>query len=80
MSVRVWDAEIGQEVLTPLLGHESGVTSISFNRDGTRLASAGFDRTVRIWEANPAPFVQFDDRRENVGTGELSGFSENPDH
>jgi WD40 repeat protein/tetratricopeptide (TPR) repeat protein/tRNA A-37 threonylcarbamoyl transferase component Bud32 len=49
--VKVWDAQTGREVLT-LRGHTSFVTSVCFNPDGTRLASACYvDGTVKVWDA-----------------------------
>lgn len=39
---------------TDLLGHGSGVNSVSFSSDGRRLYSASSDGDVRIWEENGA--------------------------
>jgi hypothetical protein len=42
----------GQEVRT-LKGQTRSVKSLSFSKDGTKLASAAWDGTVRIWDARP---------------------------
>ncbi len=52
-TVRLWDAETGQEVLT-LHGHTDIVPSVVFSPDGNRLVSAGADGTVQIREAAAA--------------------------
>jgi WD40 repeat protein len=49
-AVRLWTPWETSEKVT-LHGHAGGIPGIASNRDGTLLASAGKDRTVRIWDA-----------------------------
>jgi WD40 repeat protein/DNA-binding SARP family transcriptional activator len=57
--IRVWDLDSG-EVLLTIAGHEpgtvaeglfSGTMDVSFNPDGTRLATAGADGVAKVWDA-----------------------------
>ena len=41
--------DTGQELHT-LKGHSAQVTSVAFAPDGTRLASASFDQTLKLWQ------------------------------
>jgi WD40 repeat protein len=44
----VWEAETGQELVT-LTGHTGVVSGVAFSPDGTRLATASRDGTMRVY-------------------------------
>jgi hypothetical protein len=46
----VWDAEIGQAMLS-LKGHTSAVSSVAWSADGKRIVSGSLDKTLRVWDA-----------------------------
>jgi WD40 repeat protein len=48
-SVQLWDPATGRE-LGAFQGHEQGVTQLAFTPDGTRLATASDDGTVKVQE------------------------------
>ncbi len=69
--VRVYDA--GGRELTSLPGHTAAVVTTRFSADGTLLASAGWDRTVRLWEVATGREVHV--LRGHTGTVSSVGFT-----
>ncbi|WP_405679910.1 WD40 repeat domain-containing protein [Streptomyces xanthophaeus] len=61
--MRIWDRNTGK-VVTTLAGHTKPVLAVAIAPDGLWLATGGWDRTVRIWNAttgHPVTMMRFEE-------------------
>jgi WD40 repeat protein len=72
-SVKVWDTQFGNELLC-FHGHYARISDLAFSPDGQFLASASWDKSIKVWDlqARPEPFVL----KGHIG---ISGVSFSPD-
>ena len=52
MTIRIWDAETGVAVGSPLQGHTGFVWSVTYSPGGRHIISGSSDKTIRIWDAD----------------------------
>jgi WD40 repeat protein len=59
-AAQVWDAADGKPVGAPLQheGKNGVILHVAFNAPGTRVITASFDRTARVWDADTGKLVQ----------------------
>lgn len=55
--VKIWDVYRQKELLRTFAGHNKAVTDLSFNNDGSRFLSGGFDRRIRLWDTETGQCV-----------------------
>lgn len=55
--VKIWDVYRQRELLRTFAGHNKAVTDLSFNTEGTKFLSGGFDRRMRLWDTETGQCV-----------------------
>jgi ribosome assembly protein 4 len=56
-SIFLWDPTITKKPITRLTGHQQLVNHVCFSPDGRFLASASFDKSVKIWNGKTGKFM-----------------------
>jgi WD40 repeat protein/energy-coupling factor transporter ATP-binding protein EcfA2 len=56
-NIRLWDVATHQPIGQPLLGHTLDIQDIAFSPNGQTLASGGWDKTLLLWDVNPASWM-----------------------
>ena len=56
-TIRIWDAQTGEEVAT-LTGHTAAVVTVAYSPDGSKLASGSEDSTIRLWDTRTGQELQ----------------------
>lgn len=51
LAVLLWDVKAGRPIGQPMPGHTADIHGWTFNDDGSLLATASFDGSVRLWDA-----------------------------
>jgi len=56
--IKLWEVYGQRRCLRTFHGHSQAVRDITFNNDGTKFLSAGYDRMVRLWDTETGQMIR----------------------
>eukprot|EP01112_Ceratiomyxa_fruticulosa_P011665 TRINITY_DN3187_c0_g1_i1.p1 TRINITY_DN3187_c0_g1~~TRINITY_DN3187_c0_g1_i1.p1 ORF type:complete len:479 (+),score=89.51 TRINITY_DN3187_c0_g1_i1:121-1557(+) len=56
-TIYLWNPEVSNKPITRLTGHQQPINLLSFSPDGRLLASASFDKSLRLWDGTTGKFI-----------------------
>lgn len=57
LTMRMWEPSVRKDSIAQLSGHVKLINAVQFSPDGRWLASASFDKSVKLWEGTKGTFV-----------------------
>ncbi|NEU75252.1 hypothetical protein PI95_022495 [Hassallia byssoidea VB512170] len=64
----VKDTQNNVQLLKTLRGHKNIISSVSISPDGSKIASASYDNTVKIWQRDGQIMTNFTEHKQNVNS------------
>ncbi|KAJ3191243.1 hypothetical protein HK101_007935 [Irineochytrium annulatum] len=72
-TIFLWEPSVSKKSLCRMTGHQQPVNHLSFSPNGRMLASASFDKSVKLWDGTTGKFI--DTLRGHVGAVYHATFS-----
>lgn len=72
-TLKLWDAQSGEELRAVSKAHLGQINSVTFSRDGKRLASGSYDKTIKVWDTETGEqLLSFNGHTSPIGNVEFN--------